>query len=182
MPRHALLIALVLVTTPAAAGAGTPVEIDGMRSTAPAAWTEQPVTGGPRFKQFTLPRAGGDSADAELVIFHFGPGQGGSAEDNVARWKTIFEPPAGKTIEQVSATRTYKVGAVKVTAFAVSGTYLYKARPIDPALKAERRPGHRMIALVFESPKGPYFFRLVGPEKTVARHEKSFERWIKAFR
>jgi len=39
-----------------------------------------------RFAQFKLARADGDEEDASLVVFFFGPNQGGSVSDNVDRW------------------------------------------------------------------------------------------------
>jgi hypothetical protein len=39
-----------------------------------------------------------------------------------------------------------------------------------------------MIGVIFASPKGPYYMRLVGPEKTVAQHESAFAAWLRAFR
>ena len=165
-----------------ALAAGSVVTMDGLSSRAPEAWKEAPAAGPMRFKQFTLPHVAGDSRDADLIIFFFGPGGGGDAEANVARWKTQFEPPAGKRIDEVSRVETFKVGAVKVTYFDVSGTYLFKARPMDPPESVEKRPGHRMIGVVFESPKGPYFMRLVGPGKTVAHYKPGFDAWLKAFK
>ena len=160
---------------------GSVVEIDGLRSRAPAEWREVSHVRPPRYKHFILPRAEGDSRDAELLIFHFGGG-GGSAKANIARWKTIFEPPRGKSIDDVSRVKVRTISGVKVTIFDVRGTYLYRARPVDPMLKAERRPEHRMIAGIIESANGPYFIRLVGPQRTVNRHKKSFDAWLKAFK
>jgi len=162
--------------------AGPVVTIDGLSSRAPESWKESPAGGPMRVRQFTLPRVAGESRDAELIVFFFGTGGGGDAESNVARWKTLFEPPAGKTIDQVSKVETFKVGAVKVTTFDVTGTFLFRARPMDPPQSAEKRPGHRMIGVVFESPKGPYFMRLVGPEKTVTHYKPGFDTWLKAFK
>ncbi|HJZ89131.1 MAG TPA: hypothetical protein VKN99_28365 [Polyangia bacterium] len=161
---------------------GSVVTIDGLSARTPAEWQEAKVTSPMRVKQFTLPRTAGDKADAELIIFFFGPGGGGDAESNVARWKSMFEPPAGKSIEAVTKVQTFKVGKVLVTYLDVSGTYLFKVRPVDPSLTAEKRPGHRMIGVVFESPQGPYFMRLVGPEKTVTHYKGGFDAWLKSFK
>jgi hypothetical protein len=159
-----LLSALALVVT-----------LDGLSSPAPADWKEQPVSGPMRVKHFIVPRVAGDTRDAEVIVFYFGAGQGGDPEQNVARWRSMFDPPGGKV-------ETFKVGAVKTTVLDVSGTYLFKARPVDPSLEAERRPDHRMIGVVFETPNGPYFIRFVGPQKTVAKHKPAFDAWLKGFK
>jgi hypothetical protein len=161
------------------AAAGTPVTIDGLTSNAPAAWKEGPSTP-MRFKQFTIPAASGDKHDAELVVFFFGPGQGGGTDANLTRWKGMFEPPAGKKIDDVAKTETIKVSGVEVTLLDIKGTYKYKPMPMAP--QEELRPDHRMIGVVFASPQGPYFMRFVGPEKTIAKHKKDFDKWLKGFK
>jgi hypothetical protein len=172
-----MLVAIVATTSLAQ---GTAVSLDGLSSRAPAEWKEVPSTSQMRYKQFTVPKVGDDKADAELIIFYFGPGGGGGVAENIKRWKGMFQPPAGKQIDDVAKVEEVKVGNVKATVLDDQGTYLFKAKPIDP--QAEPRPNHRMIAVVFESPKGPYFIRLVGPEKTVTHHKKSFDEWLKNFK
>lgn len=151
------------------------VTLDGFSSTVPADWQEQPVSGGMRFKHFLLPRTEKDTRDAEVIVFYFGKGQGGGVEENVTRWKMTFDPPGGKS-------EALKGTAVKTTVFDVSGTYLHKSRPMDTSIPAERRPEHRMIGVVLETPNGPYFVRFVGPEKSVAKHKAAFDAWIKGFK
>jgi hypothetical protein len=159
---------------------GTAVTIDGLTSTTPADWKEAKTASSMRFKQFTLPKAEGDTADAELVIFFFGAGGGGGIKANIERWKGQFKPPVGKSIDDVAKSEEMTVGKVKVTYFDVSGTFLYKRTPMDS--NVEERPNHRMLAIIFESENGPYFFRLVGPEKTVTHHKKGFDEWLKNFK
>jgi hypothetical protein len=165
-----------------AAAAGAAVELGGLKAEAPAAWKEVEVHSPMRLKQFSVPGKGGDKGgDAELVIFYFGQGQGGSVEDNLARWKKQFEAPAGKTVDQIAKTEKLKLASTSATLLDISGTYLFKARPMDPG-PGEPRPGHRMLAAVLETPKGSYYLRLVGPEKTVADARKDYVRWLKSFK
>src|SRR5262249_39847790 len=145
---------------------GTKVTIDGLSSVAPAEWKQEKppeISRKFRFKQFRLPKVEEDKQDAELIIFYFGEGAGGSAAENVKRWKGFFNPPKGKKIDDVAKVTKFKAGKVPVTYLDISGTYKYKKAPFVPDSKAELRPDHRMLGVVFESPKGPYFFRLVGP-------------------
>ena len=161
---------------------GTLVTIDGLQSRTPADWEEGTPTTKMRFKQFKLPGARKGDAAAELVIFFFGTGQGGSAEDNITRWKAQFEPPRGKKIDDVAKSNSFKVSGVDVTYLDVSGTYLSKFPPFDPNAKTVRKPNYRMLGVVFESKDGPYFIKLTGPEDTVAHHKKGFDEWLKAFK
>jgi hypothetical protein len=155
--------------------AGTPVVIDGLKSTTPEGWKEVPTSSSMRFKQFEIPRAEGDPADAELIIFFFGAGQGGDAASNVERWKKMFDPVTGNP-----KVENAKIGKVNATILDIRGTYLYKPMPMAP--KAEPRPNHRMVAVVFESPQGPYFIRFVGPEKTIDKRKKDFDKWLRGFK
>ena len=74
------------------------------------------------------------------------------------------------------------IGGHPATYLDVHGTFLYKARPFDPAAKVEERPDYRMLAIHFEGPKDVYHIRLTGPAKTVEHYKKGFEDWIKAFK
>jgi hypothetical protein len=161
---------------------GTVVEIDGLKSAVPADWKPEEVTNKFRTHHFRVPHVADDKTDAEMVIFFFGAGSGGSADANVKRWKGMFIPPDGKKIDDVAKVETFKVGNVNVTYLDVQGTYKFKERPFDPASKEEQRPDHRMLGVVFDSPNGPYFFRLVGPAKTVEHNKKAFEDWVKGFK
>lgn len=182
-----ILTAALVTTTLAGLGAppvhaaATPVVIDGLKSTPPSGWKETPSNSPMRFKQFTIPRDKADAFDAELVIFFFGPGQGGGIEANLDRWKKMFEAPEGKTIDANSKVDVLNIGKVKTTVLDVRGTYMYKASPMAPG-PAEPRANHRMLAVVFESPQGPYFMRFVGPERTVEKNRKEFEKWLKGFK
>ncbi len=170
---------VLLSAAPAADKKGTEVEFDGLKSTAPANWVEEAPANNMRYMQFKLPKAKDDKADGEVVIFK---GISGSAKDNIKRWKDMFVPPEGKTIDDVAKVTEFKVGDAAVTMLDVSGTYLYKARPFDPNAKAEKMEGYRMIAVVFEGAKNPYHVRMVGPAKTVEENAKGFEEWIKGFK
>jgi len=162
----------------AALWGGNTVDLGGLKSDAPAAWKESETKSPMRFKQFTVPGKGGD---AELVVFYFGQGQGGSVEDNLARWKKQFEPPAGKTIDQIAKTETLKLPTTTVTLLDISGTYMFKASPMSPG-PAEPRPDQRMLAAVLPTPNGNYYIRLVGPEKTVSAARKDYVHWLKSFK
>ncbi|HEV3263392.1 MAG TPA: hypothetical protein VG013_41540 [Gemmataceae bacterium] len=159
----------------------TVVEIDDLKSRAPADWEPVKTTSDLRVYQFRIAPAKGDKRDAEFVIFYFG-GQGGTAADNVKRWKGMFNPPRGKTIDDVSKVAKMKAGSVDMTYLDVHGTYKEKFPPFAPNAKVTERPDYRMLAVVFESPKGPYFFRLVGPARTVGQHKKGFDDWLKGFK
>jgi hypothetical protein len=145
-----------------------------LTSRAPAEWKPQPIAGQFRHAQFLLPRVADDGADAELIVFYFGAGGGGGAAANIERWKGMFENPKVATDEFV-------VAGAKVSYVDLTGTYLMRARSFDPSERPQLQPNTRMIAVVFENQGGPYYLRLVGPEKTVTHHKSAFDAWLKGF-
>lgn len=161
---------------------GTVVGIDGLSSRTPESWKEQKPGSRMQFKVFTLPKVEGDEADATLTIFFFGPGGGGGVKENITRWKGMFTPPEGKSIDDVAKVKELQAGKVKITLLDVTGTYKSRLQPANPDSPIKEFPNSRMLAVVFESENGPYFMRLVGSEKTVSKHQESFETWLKNFK
>jgi hypothetical protein len=158
---------------------GTLVVLDGLKSLTPADWLKDKPANRLRSHQFRLPKAKGDKEDAELSV---SPDQRGPAAQALKRWQDLFEPPAGKTIEEASRVENFKLGAVKVAYLDVHGTYLKLSRPLAPKNTAVPLPNYRMLAVFFETPEGAHFIRLVGPAATVEQHKKGFDGWLKAFK
>jgi hypothetical protein len=175
-----LILGSGVATLQGGEGNGTVVEIDGLKSRTPANWVAEKASK-LRVAQFRVPKVGNDKADAEVVIFYF-EGQGGGVEANVKRWKDMFFPPRGKTIDDVATVEKLKVADVPVTYLDVHGTFKYKKAPFIPDSEAELRPDYRMLAAYFGSKNGPYFLRFVGPAATVAQHKKGFDEWLKNFK
>ena len=158
----------------------TVVKLDGLESRTPSDWYEERPNSRMRLYQFRLSPIGDDKDNAEVVIFYFGEGQGGSVEQNIKRWKDSFVPPEGKRLDDVAKVQKMTVSKVPVTYLDISGTYRFPS--FDPNAKTTIRPNYRLLAVVFESKKGPYFIRMVGPASTVAFYKKGLEEWIKGFK
>jgi hypothetical protein len=180
--RHALLLvglalaALGLTATAGEKGKGTKVTLDGMSSTTPADWlTIKVKEGGMRYAQFRLPKATGDKEDAEIAIFKLG----GSTRQNIDRWKAQFAPPRGKTLDDVAKETKLKIGGHSATQLDISGTY--KAPPFDPTFKGNKED-FRLVGIQLEGPDNNYQIKLLGPAKTVEKHKKAFDEWIKGFK
>jgi hypothetical protein len=160
---------------------GTVVEWAGMKSTAPGDWKEETPTSKLRQGQFKVPKAGGDADDAEVAIF-FSPG-GGGVDANLKRQEAKFEAPAGKTLKDVTKVEKVKVGKHDATYQDISGTLLKKFPPFDPNAKVTRAEKHRQLYVIFETDKGEVAsLWLIGPEKTVEKHKKAFDEWVKNFK
>jgi hypothetical protein len=173
------LTTLAFTATADDAPKGGSIDIDGMSSKTPAGWVKETPSNRMRFAQFRLPKAKGDKEDAELIIFK---GLGGSAKANIERWKKQFLPPEDKKIDDVAKVSDIKIGGHEASLLDVSGTYLYNPAPFNPKSKTERRPNYRMLAIHFEGPKDVYHIKLTGPAKTIERHKKEFDAWIKGFK
>lgn len=178
----ALLAALAGVT--AAQEKGTTVEWGALKSATPAGWKEEKPTSSMRLAQFKLPKADGDPADAELALFLLKGG--GGVEANLDRQVKKFEMPAGKKTEDCVKTEKIKVGGNEGVYQDVTGTYLSKFPPFDPNAKVTKLADYRQLYVIFEiaggANAGTYSVTLLGPTKTVEKHKKAFEEWVKAFK
>jgi len=132
-----------------------------------------------RLAQYKLPKTEGDTEDASLVLYFFGSGQGGSVTDNVDRWVNQMQQPGGGPSKEKAKIETLTINGLKVTSVDVGGTYTAQMTPGSDA--RHNNGNYRLRAAVIETPKGNYFVKLVGPEKTVARWDQSFVDYLKSF-
>lgn len=143
----------------------------GLKWTAPPGWVSQ---GSAPFRVVTwsVPAAAG-SGKAECIVYFFGPGQGGSVQANLARWKGQFsqngKPVEGKVTQQT-------VHGVKITTIDLTGTYTATGGQV----KEGQGPmaGYRMVASVAQGPGGNIFIRFIGPEKTVTAGLAKYEQLL----
>ena len=147
--------------------------------TTPAGWTGTAPSSSMRVAEFMLPRAAGDTEDAQLVIYYFG-GEGGGVEANIQRWIGQMKQPDGRSSGSVAKRQTRVVNGLNVTLLDVSGTYISDMTPGNPA--HPDKPDFRLRTAVIETPNGPYFVKLVGPRKTVTAGEKGFEQLVSSFK
>ena len=100
----------------------------GLTFTAPATWKPVPISSSMRVAQYSLPRAAGDTADAELVVYYFG-GSGGTVEANIERWVGQMQQPDGRPSSAVAKRQSRTVNGLKVTLVDVPGTYVAEMTP-----------------------------------------------------
>ena len=148
-----------------------------IKAKVPAEWSEQTPSSSMRKAQYALPKVAGDGEDAELAVFYFGPGQGGSVEANIERWIGQISQPDGSSSKGKAKTNKKEIGGMPVTLVDVSGTYSAGMMSSAPP-----RQGYRMLAAVAETTEGPWFFKLTGPEKTIAKWSSSFDQLINSFK
>ena len=146
----------------------------------PAGWTSRPVTSTMRVAEFALPKVAGDTEDGLLTLYYFG-GQGGSVQANLDRWIGQMTQPDGRASKDVATTTTMKTtSGLSVTLVDLSGTYVAE---VTPGSKDRfNKPGFRLRAAVVETPTGPYFVKLTGPAKTIAKWSDSYLAFVKSLR
>jgi hypothetical protein len=158
--------------------AQTPSEAAGLKWTAPAEWLVQPERP-MRVGTFTIPAAKGDTEPAELAIFYFGQGQGGGVDANVKRWVTQFQKADGSSVEKEAKTKQEKFGGFQATTVDVKGTFAGGGPMMGPSTP---KTGYRLLGAIVEGPEGAIFFKLTGPEKTVASAEKPFRKMLEGLK
>lgn len=155
-------------------------ELAGMKAKVPEGWKEEQPTSTMRMAQFKLPKADGDKEDAELAVFFF-KGGSGTVDQNLKRQLAKFKPAQGKE-EPVNKTEKTKVGKIDATLQDVKGVYLSKFPPFAPNAKITEKTDWRQIYVIFMTDTGDYYMTLLGPAKTVEKHEKAFKEFIASFK
>lgn len=150
-----------------------------LRYRVPDGWVTEHPSSSTRAAQYTLPKAAGDPEDAPLVLYYFGQTQGGSIEANVDRWINQMQQPDGHPSKERARIETITVNGLKVTTVNVGGTYVAQMSPGSDEPRHDTN--YRLRAAVVETPKGNYYAKLVGPEKTISRWGQSFMDWLKSF-
>jgi hypothetical protein len=145
----------------------------------PDGWVEEERTSSMRVAQFRLPKAPADAEDASLVLYYFGQGQGGSTAANIERWISQIKQADDSSSKDKAKEENFEANGLKVTTVDVSGTYVAETAPGSGTF--HNKPGYRLRAAVVETPKGSYFVKLVGPEKTVTQWNESFLSYLRSF-
>ena len=148
-----------------------------LRFRAPEGWVSEEPSSKMRVAQYKLTKVEGDSEDASLVLYYFGPAQGGSVQANVDRWISQMKQPDVDAAKP--KTETLTVNGLKITTVDSAGTYTAEMSPGSGAFY--NKPGYRLLAAVVETPKGPFFAKLVGPAKTVGHWEKEYTDYVHSF-
>ena len=173
MLRIALL--LLALVSPALATDTARTEAARLRFSVPASWTRVPAPSDFRAAQMKIPRAGEDNEDGSLVLFHFGEGKGGSVQENLDRWYGQFTQPDGKPSRDAAVITMKTVNDLRITAVDLAGTYQGMAMG---GAKEAAKPGYRMLAAIVEGKGGPWFWKAVGPEATIAGAKSGFDAML----
>jgi hypothetical protein len=176
MPINLLTIPLLSFLLLAPLGAlaeGQRVEFLGFHSQVPSRWAPEPPTSSMRVLQLKVPGAEG-AESAALIVYFFGPGQGGTVEANVERWKSQFSGPDGSPV--VPSITSVEGSQLPATLVELEGSY---ARGIGVGPSGEAQSDRMLLAAVVETPKGNLYPQLHGPAELVKSQRADFIAFLK---
>src|SRR6476619_3962929 len=174
--QYLFIIVLVLVTSGLASAQEPAAKLT---FKAPTGWVEEKASSAMRVGQYKLPRETGDGEDASLVVYYFGQGQGGGTAANVERWVNQMKQSDGSVSKDKAKEGSLTVNGLKVTTVGLGGTYTAETAPGSGQFY--NNPNYRLRAAVIETPKGSYYLKVVGPEKTIAKWDNSVTEFVKSF-
>jgi hypothetical protein len=143
----------------------------------PAGWEEVTPSSPMRRAQYRVP---GKAGEGECAVFYFGPGQGGDPMSNARRWAGQFKRPDGSPALGDMKTSNMTAGSRSVLLVQVAGTYdggmTMTAAPSTP------KPGYALLGAIVEGPDANWFFKLTGPEATVASQHDAFVSLLRSLK
>jgi hypothetical protein len=142
----------------------------------PADWQEKPSVSSMRAAEFALPASDGR---AEVIVYYFGQTGAGSVQDNIDRWVSQFTQPDGKPSSEATKVEQVTLAGQAASLVSVSGRY---AAPAMPGGEAVDKPDQSLLAAIVPSPKGPYYFRLIGDRAAVAAQTGKFRELLNSLK
>jgi hypothetical protein len=147
----------------------------GVTWTAPAGWTLQAARP-MRAATYAIAPEFGEKNGAECGVYFFGAGQGGSVDDNLARWKGQFTERGAPAAAKV-AKRT--VHGLAMTTIDVSGEYSGLGGPLSEGSSSV--PGYRLLGAIVSAPGGNVFIKCTGPLTTMGVNQPKFDQLLSSF-
>lgn len=150
-----------------------------LRYKVPEGWVVDKPTSNMRVAQYKLPKITGDGDDGLLVLYYFGQGQGGTPQANIDRWIDQMTQPDGSSSKDKARTEALTVNGLQVSTVDVLGSY--SGGMAQDSAPQDSKAIYRLRAAIIDTPKGSYFVKLTGPEKTVGHWEQAYSEYIKSF-
>lgn len=143
----------------------------------PTDWIQQTPASSMRKAQFEIPVRGDNNEAASVVVYYFGPNQGGSVENNPKRWEQQFAAPEGTSLADVKKVEQNRPAGLTVTILELAGTYVAPLSPRNPNVR-HTKPDFRLFAAVVETVDGPFFFKIIGPAQTMDQQRGQYMQLI----
>src|SRR5205085_11070123 len=114
MRAHIFL--LLVAATSVGAADTVRTEAVGLRFTVPAGWTRVPAASDVRAAQWRIPQpSSSEGQEGDLVLFFFGKGKGGSAQENLDRWYAQVTEPDGRPSRDAGVVTIRTSNGLRVT-------------------------------------------------------------------
>ena len=156
--------------------AGTFVEL---QFEMPEGWEPRPVSSALRRAQYELPTGEDGESGGELVIYYFGPGEGGPMRANLDRWKGQFTTAEGAPLPADAVREeSFESNGMQMTLLEVHGTYNNSMMP--GAGGGSTTAENRMIAGIVQTETGPWFIKAVGPDAAIAAERENITAFLKS--
>ena len=157
---------------PASVIASSRIRIGELTATVDEGWIQEAPSSSMRLTQFRLPASERGIDDAELAVFS---SIGGSVQDNLSRWFDQFSQPDGSDSQEHARVQEFSVDEMSITIADLTGTFTGGGMPMSQPVE---KKGYRLLAAIVVGASDVYYFKLVGPEKTVERWATSFGEFI----
>jgi hypothetical protein len=144
-----------------------------LRWSTPSGWKsgpEKPM----RAATYLIPAVSGDNEGGECAVFM---NIGGGVAANINRWISQFKQPDGSSSAAKAKQKKETVNALQVTTVDLTGIF---SGGMAMGQTSTEKPGYRLLGAIVETPQGEVFFKLTGPEKTIAAAETDFQSLIKS--
>ena len=157
---------------PASVIASSRIRIGELTATVDEGWIQEAPSSSMRLTQFRLPASERGIDDAELAVFS---SIGGSIQDNLSRWFGQFIQPDGSDSKEKARVQEFSVNELSITIADLTGTFTGGGMPVSQPVE---KKDYRLLAAIAVGASDVYYFKLVGPEKTVERWATSFGEFI----
>lgn len=128
-----------------------------------------------RSATYLIPAAPGDSEGAECAVFE---NIGGGVDANIKRWIGQFEQPDSGSSDAKAKQAKETINGFPVSTVDLTGIFAGGGMAMgQPSVK---KPGYRLLGAIIETPSGPVYFKMTGPEKTMAAAQKEFQEMLKS--
>ncbi len=140
---------------------------------APDSWEKISPTNEMRLDEYVV-----DAPTNTVASVYFFDGMRDALEANLQRWKSQFKDDDTRKLIQK---KQYKRRDLALTIYHITGTYLEKLDPMNPESAIQEIKDYALLAAVVEMKKGTWFFKVLGPESTVAANRSSFDELVDSF-
>jgi len=157
---------------------GPSFPVGNLKFTIPSRWKIEPVESPARGGQWRVPPLHGEGDGGEVVVFYFGAGVGGSAEENIDAWiGTMFNAEGHPAAAE---RKKHEKGGLTIFQVVIFGTY-YQVVSL-PGVPPVPKSNYGLLGAVIENPQGAIYWRFTGPEALITANLPLFNKVIDSVR